>query len=306
MENEQQAVQSLYGPIFIGAFLNAILYGVLSVQTYFYFQNSSRDARWIKILVVFVLIAETISFVLDFGVVWEPLVQNYGSPRIFEITPTTFSADPLVTSCISAAVQLFQGWRIRKLTKSNIVLVPIALTALASLTAGFATTILIAFHPGWTQIGMFEFGFLSWLVASALCDVVIALSLSWFVLRNKSAFSSTNSVLNRIMLLTLQTGSITAVAAIADVFTFTLSPDKTLEFVWAYSLSKLYSNTLLSMLNARVEWNKVLEQPSNRTQSEVTFYHVEPVRVSNNIGNPNPQMNLEAHNEPATVVFPAF
>ncbi|KAJ3754166.1 hypothetical protein EV360DRAFT_73918 [Lentinula raphanica] len=275
MENEQQAVQSLYGPIFIGAFLNAILYGVLSVQ------NSSRDARWIKVLVVFVLIAETISFVLDFGVVWEPLVQNYGSPRIFEITPT----NPMVT--------LFQGWRIRKLTKSNIVLVPIALTALASLTAGFATTILIAFHPGWTQIGMFEFGFLSWLVASALCDVVIALSLSWFVLRNKSAFSSTNSVLNRIMLLTLQTGSITAVAAIADVFTFTLSPDKTLEFVWAYSLSKLYSNTLLSMLNARVEWNKVLEQPSNRTQSEVTFYHVEP--------------NLEAHNEkPATVVFPAF
>ncbi|KAJ4481289.1 hypothetical protein J3R30DRAFT_3466576 [Lentinula aciculospora] len=302
MENEQLAVQSLFGPIFIGAFLNGILYGVLAVQTYFYYQNSSRDAWWIKYLVFFVLIAETISFVLDFAVVWEPLIQDYGSPTIFQTTPTTFSADPLVTAAISTAVQLFQGWRIHKLTKSKIVFGSIALIAFASLAAGFTTTILIALHPAWSQLQMFEFGFLAWLISSALCDIVIAVSLSWFVLHNKTSFTSTNSILNRIMLLTLQTGTLTAVAAIADVFTFTLSEDKTLEFVWAYSLSKLYSNSLLSMLNARVEWNKVLDTPSIQTQSDVTFFQVEVLHNTE-----NPAMRYDApEQKPATVVYPPF
>ncbi|KAJ3927575.1 MAG: hypothetical protein NXY57DRAFT_605799 [Lentinula lateritia] len=275
MENEQRAVRFLFGPIFIGTFLNGILYGILAVQTYFYYQNSSRDARWIRFLVLFILIAETLSSILDFAVIWEPLMEDYGSPTIFQTTPTTFSADPLVTAAISTTVQLFQGWRIRRLTKSNFVFGSIALTAFVSLAAGLTTTILIALHTAWSQLQMFESGFLVWLIASAMCDVVIAASLTWFVLRNKTPFTSTNSILNRIMLLTLQTGTITAVAAIADVFTFTISEDKTLEFVWAYSLSKLYSNSLLSMLNARVEWNKLLDPPSVQTQNDVSFFHVE-------------------------------
>ncbi|KAJ3906115.1 hypothetical protein F5879DRAFT_678488 [Lentinula edodes] len=283
MENEQRAVRSLFGPIFIGTFLNGILYGVLAVQTYFYYQNSS-------------------SSILDFAVIWEPLMEKYGSPTIFQTTPTTFSADPLVTAAISTTVQLFQGWRIRRLTKSNFVFGSIALTAFVSLAAGLTTTILIALHTAWSQLQMFESGFLVWLIASAMCDVVIAVSLTWFVLRNKTPFTSTNSILNRIMLLTLQTGTITAVAAIADVFTFTISEDKTLEFVWAYSLSKLYSNSLLSMLNARVEWNKLLDPPSVQTQTDVSFFHVEVLHHAEDSA-----MRYETSDQKAaTVVYPPF
>ncbi|KAJ4476820.1 hypothetical protein C8R41DRAFT_963980 [Lentinula lateritia] len=244
MENEQRAVRSLFGPIFIGTFLNGILYGILAVQTYFYYQNSSRDARWIRFLVLFILIAETLSSILDFAVIWEPLMEDYGSPTIFQTTPTTFSADPLVTAAISTTVQLFQGWRIRRLTKSNFVFGSIALTAFVSLAAGLTTTILIALHTAWSQLQMFESGFLVWLIASAMCDVVIAASLTWFVLRNKTPFTSTNSILNRIMLLTLQTGTITAVAAIADVFTFTISEVR----IRTMSLNAGHSNDLPSYI----------------------------------------------------------
>ncbi|KIK58963.1 hypothetical protein GYMLUDRAFT_262278 [Collybiopsis luxurians FD-317 M1] len=174
----------------------------------------------------------------------------------------TFSADPLVTSVISTAVQAFQGWRIHKLTESNLIFAFIILTAFASLTAGFTTTVLVALHPFFNQLQMFELGFLIWLAVSALVDILIAVSLSWFVLRQKELSTSTNSVLNRIMFFTVQTGAITALASIADVLTFTLSEDKTLQLVWAYSLSKLYSNSLLSMLNARAEWNKLLKPSS--------------------------------------------
>ncbi|KIK58966.1 hypothetical protein GYMLUDRAFT_44982 [Collybiopsis luxurians FD-317 M1] len=301
MENQQAVVQSIFGPIFIGVFLNAVLYGALVVQTYFYFQSSNKDPRWTKFFVLFLLIAETASLVIDFAIAWEPLIENYGSPEIFQKTPTTFSADPLVTSVISTAVQAFQGWRIRKLTKSNLIFAFIILTACASLTAGFTTTVLVALHPFFNQLQMLELGFLIWLAVSALVDILIAVSLSWFVLRQKKQLrqeelsTPTNSVLNRIMFFTLQTGAITALASIADVLTFTLSEDKTLQLVWAYSLSKLYSNSLLSMLNARAEWSKLLKPSSKEID--------DPDTEIDDFQEIKPQSKGKV---PATVVHPPF
>ncbi|KAE9396357.1 hypothetical protein BT96DRAFT_115262 [Gymnopus androsaceus JB14] len=290
MENEEAAVLSLFGPIFIGAFLSAILYGALAVQAYFYYQNSTKDAAWIKYLVGFLLLAETVDLVLEVAVIWESLVLNYGSPTIFQELPTMqipwlqfvhfdtsfFAVKTHVDlqSVISGVVQIFQGWRIRELTKSNSIFALIALIASGSLAAGTTTTVLVALHPSFVQLQLFKFAFLAWLVASAAGDIVITISLSWFVLLNKTPeFISTNSVLNRIMFLTIQTGLITSVAAVADVLTFTISKDKTLEFIWAYSLSKLYTNSLLAMLNARVEWNKLLHPPSDET--DVHFVDIE-------------------------------
>ncbi|KAJ3852980.1 hypothetical protein EV368DRAFT_64459 [Lentinula lateritia] len=179
-------------------------------------------------------------------------------------------------AAISTTVQLFQGWRIRSLTKSNFVFGSIAFTAFVSLAAGLTTTILIALHTAWSQLQMFESGFLAWLIASAICDVVIAISLTWFVLRNKTPFTSTNSILNRIMLLTLQTGTITAVAAIADVFTFTISEGIRLGLLSLKTILQLFTFDVCRIwLNARVEWNELLDPPSVQTQSDVSFFHVE-------------------------------
>jgi len=302
MENDQPLVQSVFGPMLIGVFFNAILYGVLLVQTYLYYQNSNKDARWIKYLIFFLLLAETIDTGLDFAVVWEALVQDYGQATIFQKLPTTFSADPLVTSWISTLVQIFQGWRIRELTRSNCILGLVTLAASMSLVAGTTTTVLVSIHPSFSQLQSVEFGFLAWLVASAVCDVIITISLSWFVIRNKnSKLTYTNSILDKIMLLTIQTGLITSVAAVADVLTFTLSQDKTLEFIWAYSISKLYTNSLLSMLNARTEWNRLLHPPSDQT--DVHFIDCERSRSSIK----DLEMGVRsARTNKATVVQPPF
>ncbi|KAK7443792.1 hypothetical protein VKT23_015573 [Stygiomarasmius scandens] len=100
-----------------------------------------------------------------------------------------------------------------------------------------------------------------WLAASAACDVVISVSLVWFLVKYKrESLSVTDSVATKIMLLVIQTGVITSVAAIVDVITFkVIQKSATIQFIWDFSLSKLYTNSLLSMLNARVQWNKLLD-----------------------------------------------
>lgn len=44
-------VQLLFGPMLIGVFINMILYGVLVVQAWAYYQTYKRDAIWIKYFV---------------------------------------------------------------------------------------------------------------------------------------------------------------------------------------------------------------------------------------------------------------
>ncbi|KAF5337583.1 hypothetical protein D9758_016836 [Tetrapyrgos nigripes] len=62
-----------YGPLLIGAKLDAILLGVLIVQ------SPHRDSRWVRCMVVFLLAAEIINTGLDIGIVWEPLITNFGA-----------------------------------------------------------------------------------------------------------------------------------------------------------------------------------------------------------------------------------
>ncbi|KIK66627.1 hypothetical protein GYMLUDRAFT_238880 [Collybiopsis luxurians FD-317 M1] len=269
-------VQSTFGPILIGVFFNAILCGALIVQN----SNSYNEKR---------SSVDEIPEIVDSGVVftiaWEPLIENYGSPTILEKIPRTFGAEPLVTCIISTLVQVFQGWRIRNLNKSNLAFALIVLIACASLAGGIMTTTLILLHPLFIQLDGFAYTFWVWLVPSAVCDVAISISLSWFVIRNKSSFAPTNSILHRMMLLTLQTGAITAIAAVTNLLTFTLSENKSLQLIWAYSASKLYSNSLLSMLNARVEWNKHLKGPVEESQEmNVSFF----------------RMGTDVHSEPDT------
>ncbi|KAG6828232.1 hypothetical protein H0H92_008730 [Tricholoma furcatifolium] len=81
--------------------------------------------------------------------------------------------------------------------------------------------------------------------------------------RWKTGFSGTDDAINRIIRLTIQTGFITAVFATLDVICFLALPHTTINFVWDFALSKLYTNALLSTLNARSSWGKLVDGDGN-------------------------------------------
>jgi hypothetical protein len=53
------------------------------------------------------------------------------------------------------------------------------------------------------------------------------------------------------------------VFALADLLFFTISPKTAISFVWDFSISKLYTNALLSTLNARAGWNNLNTNEQN-------------------------------------------
>ncbi|KAI9571714.1 hypothetical protein HD554DRAFT_1809965 [Boletus coccyginus] len=246
---------SIYGPMFIGAFLNAILYGATVVQALIYFQTFKGDTRWMKMFVFYLLFCETLNTGFNFGLVYEPLIIRYGTLRVLTTAPTMILTCPVTTVIISLPVQLYIAWRVRVMSRSNILPAIISFFAIASFGGGVATTTLITLiNSQYDRVSTTSGAVVTWLAASAITDIIITASLVYSLLQKRTGFAATDDIINRIIRLTVQTGLITAMAATVDVALFLTLKGQTWNFITDLALPKLYTNTLLSSLNARGGW----------------------------------------------------
>ncbi|KAH7883155.1 hypothetical protein F5I97DRAFT_1930737 [Phlebopus sp. FC_14] len=266
-------VDLLFGPMLIGVFFNTILYGVLLVQSYIYFQTYKNDATWMKYFVAFLLLCETLNTGFDMGMIYEPLIIQYATPSATTYVPTSedstflrdvisyanasltvLVADPVVTVTISSAVQIFVAWRLRIISASRVLPAVILFFTFVSLVGGITTTVFAVIVNEYAELHQFNGSVITWLVSSAAADIIITVSLVWTLYRKKTGFAQTDNLVNKVIRLTIQTGLITALAAIADLTLFFAASGTTVNYIADFALSKLYSNSLLSTLNARGGW----------------------------------------------------
>ncbi|CAK5270799.1 unnamed protein product [Mycena citricolor] len=154
------------------------------------------------------------------------------------------------------------AWRIKLITKSKALGACVAFLAFLSLTGGVASSIGVAQSPDFSDFQHHQVPLTLWLTSTAFADLFITTFLVNFLWKHQTGFHTrTDSVADKIISFTVQTGLLTSFAAIADVTLFLIVPHTTLMFIWDFSLSKMYSICLLAALNARHEWNILLDRP---------------------------------------------
>ncbi|KAJ7032187.1 hypothetical protein C8F04DRAFT_1108098 [Mycena alexandri] len=244
-------VTLLFGPMLLGVSLNTLLFGVMLVQATMYYQRYKSDRTWFRYLVLYLVVVETANWICDMGLIYEPLILRYGTPLALEFSPVMLRADGILTVLVSTPIQLFIAWRVHVVTRSRILPVIICILAVVSFGGGIATTTVVSLHPKLASFPDFHPEIITWLVASAACDVFLTVSLVYSLWIRKTHIKSTDSYINKVIRLTVQTGTITAAGALLDMlFTF-FFPATTLSFIIDFPLSKLYSICLISTLNAR-------------------------------------------------------
>ncbi|KAJ7624774.1 hypothetical protein FB45DRAFT_924192 [Roridomyces roridus] len=248
---EAPDVELLFGPLLIGVLLNTTLYGVMLVQMLMYFTRYRRDRKWFRLLALYLLIAETANTIFDIGLIYEPLIVRYATAKALEISPLMLRPDAALTVAISTPVQFFVAWRVKALTQSNVLPALICILSIASLVGGMSVTVNVSLQPEYADFPNFNPYVITWLSTTAACDVLLSTALIHSLYTRKSGVTPTDRQVDRIIRMTVQTGSITAIAALLDLFSFLFKPKTTLNFVWDFPLSKLYTNALLSTLNAR-------------------------------------------------------
>ncbi|KAE9401217.1 hypothetical protein BT96DRAFT_612723 [Gymnopus androsaceus JB14] len=244
-------VKLSFGPMLIGVFLNMILYGVLINQAYFYFQTYKSDAGWIQILVVYLFVIETANTAIDMAMMYQPLIAGYGTQQAVENFPTLFMTEPIIIVLISTPIQCFFAWRIQKITNTYWIPIVIVVLSMASTAGGFITGVKIAIIKLFIKKPELHWPALLWFLPSCAADLLITATLVRGLSQRKTGFTTTDSMIDKLIRLTVQTGMLTAICAIGDVIFFLVLPHTALNFLWDLSLSKLYTNCLMSTLNAR-------------------------------------------------------
>ncbi|KAF9562505.1 hypothetical protein CPC08DRAFT_663152 [Agrocybe pediades] len=247
------SIQLLFGPMLLGVFINMILYGILLSQAYHYYQTFKRDAPWIKYLVLYLFIVETINTGCDIAMMYQPLINNFGKVEATRYFPTLFAAEPIVIVAVSTPIQIFFAWRIRLLTKSIILAAIVVSLSFISLAGGIWTTVLIIKVQEFARKPELHWPALVWFISACAADVLITGVLVVALTKRKTGFVATDDVVSKIIRMTVHTGMLTAFFAIADILFFMILPHTALNFLWDLALSKLYSNCLLSTLNSRTD-----------------------------------------------------
>jgi hypothetical protein len=252
-------IDLIYGTMLVGVFLNCILFGIMVMQCFIYYQTYTADRLWLRLFVAYLALAETANTACDMYLVYQPLVQQFGKIEAVTFFPKTLSAAAIVTVLISTPVQLFMGWRISVITGSRKISFLIALFSLVAFAGGVWVTVNVIVLKTFDKKDTFQFNLpgVMWFIASAVTDILITFTLVFTLSRRKTGHSRTTNAVNRIIRLTIQTGLVTMVFALLDLLLFTLNSKTAISFVFDFSVSKLYTNALLSTLNARAGWSNL-------------------------------------------------
>ncbi|KAH9062357.1 hypothetical protein EDB87DRAFT_1682020 [Lactarius vividus] len=235
-------------PLLFGVIFNWTLFGVLCVQIYVYSYNFRTDRRFVKFLVYFVFLLETIQtaltgadiyywFVAGFG-----NVERLGNSHFFPIDV------PIIGIIISFIVQGYFCYRIWVLNKqTSWICWIIAVATVTQSAAGICGSIkpLTAENYASPKIAVYL-----WAIPSALADTLIAVAMTLLLMRESGNFS--NFVLIRIVRLTIETNTLTATLVITTLVLYVAFPNERYCTYTLYVFGKIYSNTLLVSLNNRI------------------------------------------------------
>ncbi|KAF7362650.1 hypothetical protein MVEN_00614100 [Mycena venus] len=236
------------------------LLGSLTIQLYDYHNAAGRtrnpDRVAIKILVYglyLVELAQTL-VITQFG--WQCLILNFGNVDDLIVTPLSVAVTPVLNGVVATAVQFFFAWRIWQLTPSTIGRVAVALIIAVSLLQFSGTvgvTVYALLETNFAEITKVTVFADMWLGGGFVCDIIIAGTLTTILWRAKcrSGLESTETILNRLIINTVETGAITATLALIELALFKTMPETYYHITIEYILGRMYSNVLLATLNGR-------------------------------------------------------
>ncbi|KAK0484833.1 hypothetical protein IW261DRAFT_1668975 [Armillaria novae-zelandiae] len=228
-------IAELSGPYIVAGLLNWGLFGTLSVQLYLYYLAFPNDRRSLKYLVYGIYVTE---FVQTMFVAHDMFAMyGYGFGDLDALTKMNFLwiTVPIMSAIVSFVGQVFYAYRIFILSKSQII--PIAIICV-SLTSSVAATItgIYAFQAG----NVIKLG-------ERKASIAIGL------MRSNTGFHRTQVLLTKIIRLTIETGSVTAVFTLLTFILFIGFPGHSYHSAPALLVPKLYANAIYMVLNSRFQ-----------------------------------------------------
>jgi len=219
-----------------------------------YFLAFPNDQRSSKLLVLGVYLFEATQTFLLTQSAFHAFAEGFGNLLFLDQIGTFWFSVCIMSGLVAFVAQAFYAYRISILAQNKVVASLIMFLAFVQLGGAIATGVL-------SKLAKFSSRFLDkksyistgfWNGGSALCDAMIAISMTIYLSRRDTGMKHTSVILKKIIVLTIETGSATAVIALLN-FILALLPNRpTYYMTTAGMLGKLYSNSMLAVFNSRM------------------------------------------------------
>ncbi|KAK0236466.1 hypothetical protein EDD85DRAFT_938229 [Armillaria nabsnona] len=248
-------IAELSGPIIVGCILNWGLFGTLSVQLYLYYLAFPNDRQFTKYLVYGIYGIEVMQTVLIAHDVFAAFGYGFGDIDALARINFFWLTVPIMGAVAAGVGQVFYAYRIFILSKSRIIPIFIICVSLTNSVASMLGGI-YAFQVGdVTKLTSRKVHIAAGIScgASALCDIVIAICMTYYLMRSTTDLRPTRILVTKIIRLTIETGSVTAVVALFGVVLLTVLPHQTSYIATGLLVPKLYANSVYMVLNSRFQ-----------------------------------------------------
>ncbi|WVR07014.1 hypothetical protein IAU60_004053 [Kwoniella sp. DSM 27419] len=247
------------GPYLLSLAADCILFGLFIEKFFFWLSWSARTEKWkVKGLVITIALLVTGSTIFMLHFLVQRFVYGFGVDYIgfFDVGYLTWF--PLWKASIISLAQLFYAERAYKLNGRKPYILVIVGLILASTWIGclgiriYGSKITnIAEVYGDAYQHMIPF-FYVWLVTGLCGDLFLLGMITRGLLKSRTGWSHTDSLVKRLIRLSLETQLPGTLTAIAFIIQFGVASKSTMDVFFAMVHPKVYAITLMACLNARI------------------------------------------------------
>ncbi|KAF8147697.1 hypothetical protein B0H34DRAFT_279842 [Crassisporium funariophilum] len=249
----EQTLDNTVGAAFLGVVGASILFGITSLQTYWYYHAYRNDSLLHKISVAVLWTLDAFHLALTIHAVYVYMVTGFGHlPGLLHIV---WSIKLQVSVNVIIILMVHSLYAVRVWLLGGYHRGVLGYLVASVVAGGFVIGIVLAYII-YTVDTYIELEKISWVITAALgisttIDFVIAAAMCYYLRKSKGGLTRLNSRISTIIQYTLSSGLFTSACSLSAMFSYILLPNTFVFLALEFLLTKLYVGSFLAMLNAR-------------------------------------------------------
>ncbi|KAI8969887.1 hypothetical protein BD414DRAFT_502469 [Trametes punicea] len=241
-----------FGAYLICTCLGCIMFGLTTHQTYRYYRLYPTDTSSLKLLVFVILLLDIMHTISSIHICYFYLVTNYFHPERLAEGVWSIRLIILETGLLILCSHCFYARRLFFLSNRN--WIPVAVIAsLLLVEIAFCIAAAVESFIQVTFQNFIRFSYLLWtiLACAVAVDCVATGTLTYYLRKSRTGFKRTDSMVDILMVYTINTGLSTSIISAASLICAVTMKDNLIYSAILVVGSKMYSNSLLAVLNSR-------------------------------------------------------
>ncbi|KAI0648729.1 hypothetical protein C8Q79DRAFT_946776 [Trametes meyenii] len=245
-------IPKTFGAYLICTCLGCIMLGLTIHQTYRYFRFYPNDILSLKLLVILVLVLDIAHSISSMHICYFYLVSNYFHPQRLWNSVWSFRMIILEMGLLIIVAHCFYARRLYLLANKNVIpAIMIGLLLGAELALCITATV-----DSYRSVSFHNFEHYSWVMwgilsVAVVVDIFATTALTYYLRKSRTGFVKTDSIVDILMVYTINTGLSTSITTIASLICAILMPKNLVYSAILVVGTKMYANSLLAVLNSR-------------------------------------------------------